>query len=64
MLQKALAGFATPGPDTQLERKTERELVRRVIGEMPEDKRHVFELFVQQDHLAGFAADWMDLGRK
>ena len=49
-LQKALADFATPGPDTQLERKTEQELIRKLISELPQDKRHVLELFAQQDY--------------
>ena len=49
-LQKALADFATPGPDTQLEQKTEQELIRKLISELPQDKRHVLEMFVQQDY--------------
>ena len=49
-LQKALADFATPGPDTQLERKTQAELIRKLIDELPQDKRSVLEMFIQQDY--------------
>ena len=48
-LQKALSDFYTPSPETQLERKARQELVQKLIGDLPQDKRLVFEMFVQQD---------------
>ena len=50
ILQKALTDFASPGPATQLERKSEQELIRKLIGELPQDKRMVLELFAQEDY--------------
>ena len=49
-LQKALADFTAPGPDTQLERKTQSELIQKLIDELPQDKRSVLEMFIQQDY--------------
>ena len=53
VLKKALADFTAPGPDTQLERKTEQELIRKLIAELPQDKRHVLELFIQEELSVG-----------
>ena len=36
---------ALPGPDAQVERAEERRLVRRLVDELPEDKREAIRLF-------------------
>ena len=49
VLQKALTDFATPGPESQLIRRSEREFIRSLVAELPEEKRLVLEMIDQQD---------------
>lgn len=48
-MQKALADFASPGPETQLIRTSRVEAVRRMIADLPVEKREVLELVGQGD---------------
>jgi RNA polymerase sigma-70 factor, ECF subfamily len=48
-IQKALADFASPGPETELIRTSRLEAVRRMIADLPVEKREVLELVGQGD---------------
>jgi len=50
VLEKALTDFTNPGPESQFARTTERSLVRRLIAELPDEKRIVLELVDEEDH--------------
>jgi RNA polymerase sigma-70 factor, ECF subfamily len=50
VLEKALTDFANPGPESQLAHASERSLVRRLIAELPDEKRMVLELVGQEDY--------------
>ena len=60
-MEKALTDFATPGPESEFARKSERDLVRRLIAELPEDKRIVLELVDQRDLSIREASDILEI---
>ena len=47
--KRALEDFTNPGPETQLIRNTEREMIRNLISNLPAEKRVVLEAIDQED---------------
>ena len=47
--QKALTDFSTPGPESELIRNSRVEVLRRLIADLPAEKREVLELVDQED---------------
>ena len=47
--KRALEDFTNPGPETQLIRNNEREMIRNLISNLPAEKRVVLEAIDQED---------------
>lgn len=60
-VEQAVADFTNPGPESVFARKSELDLVRKLIAELPEDKRIVMELVDQQDLSIREASDALDI---
>ena len=48
-IQKALADFSAPGPETELIRNSRMDTVRKLISELPPEKREVLQMIHQYD---------------